>query len=388
MQSVRSDEPTWELMLLVSRSGPLVGRARAMGIATDVVAMPEGVAILGDATVQGRRGLIGVVVRTLGALGQVVTYRRQLRRALKRQAPDIVHTNGYKMHIMGAWSRPSGVALVWHLHDYVSSRPLMAHVIKHLSRRCDAAIAVSRSIARDVASVWRGRLPVQVVLNGVDLDVFRPDGPRADLDARSGMTPAAPDVVRVGLVATMGRFKGHDIFLRAIAELPPSLPMRAYVVGGSLYETRGSEFSVESLRALAHELGIAERVGFTGFVDDPATAMRALDVVVHATTVPEPFGLVIAEGMACGRAVVASAVGGAGEIVHAGTDALVHEPGNAVQLAAAIRRLVEDGELRGRLGRAGRRSATQRFDRRRLGSEVSVVYRAVVAARMQGRVAG
>ncbi|MGH7669948.1 MAG: glycosyltransferase family 4 protein [Gemmatimonadaceae bacterium] len=380
MQAVRCLEPSWDVTLVSSRPGPIVEHARALGIAVEVVAMPESVARLGDSVAQDRgRGLLGLGVRTLAAVGGIMEYRRQLRRVLKRHAPDIVHTNGFKMHIMGAWSRPSGAALVWHLHDYISSRPLMVHAVRHHSRYCDAAIAVSHSVARDAAPMWRGRTPVQVVLNGVNLDEFNPSGRCADLDALAGLPPAAAGTVRVGLVATMGRFKGHDVFLRAIARLPRSLPVRAYVVGGALYETRGSEFSVEQLRALAGELGVGALVGFTGFIEDPSTAIRALDIVVHATVVPEPFGLVVAEGMACARAVITSAAGGAGELVRDGEDALVHEPGSVEGLASAIQRLVEDPGSRHRLGEAGRRSAELRFDRRRVGEEVMTVYRSTMA---------
>ena len=113
--------------------------------------------------------------------------------------------------------------------------------------------------------------------------------------------------------------------------------------------------------------------------------MRALDVVVHATVVPEPFGLVVAEGMACGRAVITSAAGGAGEIVRDGVDAVVHEPGNTAGLAAAIRRLAEHAELRSRLGAAGRQSAERRFDRRRVGEEVAAVYRSTTAGGTETR---
>ena len=84
-----------------------------------------------------------------------------------------------------------------------------------------------------------------------------------------------------------------------------------------MYDTAGSQHTMEELQALADGLGLGGRVGFTGFLP-PAPAMRALDVVVHASTRPEPFGLVIAEAMACGRAVITSAAGGAAELVDAG----------------------------------------------------------------------
>ena len=385
LTSVRGAEPDWELILLSSREGPLVERAQRLGVAAGVVAMPESVARLGDSGAQGvgRRAAV-VAARAAGGLGALMTYRRRLRRAVAHRAPDIVHSNGYKMHLMSSWSRPATAALVWHLHDYVSSRPLMMHAMKWCSRACDAGIAVSESVARDVAPVWRGRGPVHVVMNGVDLDVFRPEGPRADLDALSGLPRAPEGTVRVGLVATMGRFKGHEVFLRAVARVAAGRPVRAYVVGGPLYETTGSEVELAHLRMLAGALGVGDRVGFTGFVAEPQEVMRALDIVVHATTVPEPFGLVIAEGMACGRAVIVSGAGGAREIVHPEKDALVHEPGDVESLARMMARLADDAGLRARLAGAGRATAEARFDRRRLGAEMAVVYRAA-AARRAGR---
>ena len=90
--------------------------------------------------------------------------------------------------------------------------------------------------------------------------------------------------------------------------------------------------------------------------------MRALDVVVHASTQPEPFGLVIAEGQAAARAVIVSAAGGAEELVTDGVDALTHAPGDAGGLARAIERLANDRALRTRLGLAARQSAVRRFD--------------------------
>src|SRR6202035_1639933 len=106
----------------------------------------------------------------------------------------------------------------------------------------------------------------------------------------------------------------------------------AYVVGGALYQTNGSQFAIDDLRRYAADRGIGEMVGFTGFVAKPEEALRALDIVVHASTEPEPFGLIIAEAMACGRAVIASDAGGAREIFTAGVDALSHAPGNAGDL--------------------------------------------------------
>ena len=387
LQSLRRTVPEWSLTLVSARPGPLVERAEALGVAVEVLAMPQRVAGLGDsAGEESRRHAVGVVIRGARSATALVSYGRQLGEVLQRLRPDIVHTNGYKMHMLGAWNRPRAAALVWHLHDYASSRSLMSIAVRAFSRRCDAGVAVSQSVAEDVSPYWHGRTSIAVVLNGIDLQTFSPDGARADLDALAGLTPAPAGVVRVGLVATMARFKGHDVFLRALARLPRSVPVRGYIVSGSLYETRGSEQSMDALRDLAQALGVADRVGFTGFVNAPADAMRALDVVVHASTGPEPFGLVIAEGMACGRAVITSGAGGAGEIVEPDVDALVHAPGNDQQLAEAIERLAADPELRMRIAMTARRHAVARFDRDRLGPALVPIYRAAVERRGGSRI--
>ena len=103
--------------------------------------------------------------------------------------------------------------------------------------------------------------------------------------------------------------------------------------------------------------------------------MRALDIVVHASTSPEPFGLVIAEAMACGRAVIYSQAGGAKEIATHGVSGLSHRPGNVLELAECMLTLINDTGLRARLGAAGREIAVRRFDRNRLASQFVPIYR-------------
>lgn len=363
--------------MVAAEEGELVARVRALGAEARVLPFPRALARLGDAGALDAGGLRAALVRA--APGSAL-YLARLRRMLGTLRPDVVHTNGFKMHLLGAWAAPRGAAVVWHLHDFVSTRRAMAGLLRRSAGRVAGAVAVSDAVAADAGPIVGPRV-MRTVYNAVDLARFTPAGAAMDLDAASGMGSAPEGTVRVGLVATMGRWKGHEVFLRAVAALPRSLPVRAYVVGGGIYRTAGSEVDAEALRRLAAELGIAGRVGFTGFTADPAAAMRALDVVVHASTQPEPFGLVIAEAMACGRALIASAAGGAGEIVRPEHDALAVQPGDEEGLAGAIQRLVEDPALRERLARAGRETALRRFDRARLAAEVAPLYRTLINRR-------
>jgi glycosyltransferase involved in cell wall biosynthesis len=284
------------------------------------------------------------------------------------------------MHLLGAWARPRGAAVVWHFHDYAGRRALMARLLRRSCHRCAAIVANSRSVAEDAKGVCGNQVNVHPVWNAVDLTRFSPSGTRLDLDRLAGLPPADEGVLRVGLVATFARWKGHETFLKALALLPRSLHVRGYIIGGPIYETAGSQVTMADLRRQAEMLGVADHVGFTGFVEDSSAAIRALDLVVHASTDPEPFGLVIAEAMACGKAIVVSQAGGAIELTEPGTNALSHLPGDAPALAARIEDLARDSRLRQRLGAAGRETAERCFARTRMALELAPIYESLAAA--------
>lgn len=378
MASLRAAAPEWKLELIISAVGPLAAKAEALGVVTAILPLPDSLSRLGDA---GAGGPAGNSLSRFRLLRQLIfrspdgaAYVRQLRRLLRERAPDLIHSNGFKMHVLAALAKPRAVPLIWHFHDYVQPRPFMALLLKLLQSRCSLVLANSNSVGRDAKLACGNGLPVQTIYNGIDTAVFSPDGERIDLDALAQLPTAEPGTIRVGLLATLARWKGHETFLRALSLLSPDVPVRGYVIGDAQYQTDGSQFSLAELKTTAGRLGVANRVGFTGFVAEPAAAMRALDIVVHASTEPEPFGLVIVEAMSCGRAVIVSDAGGAAELIVPGVNALTHPPGNAEQLAERITQLASDPELRARLGAAGRTTAQQRFNRTRLAEELIPIY--------------
>jgi glycosyltransferase involved in cell wall biosynthesis len=382
LASLRAAYPDWELELIAASDGELVQEAEALGVRSRVMPFPRALAAIGDAGAGGPAGnrwrRYGIAVRLAIAAPAIALYLGKLRRLIGQSRPDVIHSNGFKMHLLGSRAAARRTPVIWHMHDFASRRPMMSRLLRAEAGRCAGAIAISRSVAGDLRATLGEKTPITTVYNAVDLRRFVPQGPRLDLDALAAMPPAERGTVRIGLLATMARWKGHEVFLRAIARIACDKPFRAYVIGGPLYETDGSQYSLSALRATARELGLGEHVGFTGFVKDPAAALRALDIVVHASTEPEPFGLVIAEAMACGRAVIASAGGGAAEIVNAGTDALTHRPGDNAMLAELIAQLASDPDRRRRLGCAAAATASRRFGRERLAYELAPIYQAAI----------
>jgi glycosyltransferase involved in cell wall biosynthesis len=375
LAGLRERCPNWRLSVVAASEGPLVDRVRALGVTATVVPFPARLAQVGEwAAGASNWGWLRLAAACLGAAGGAIGYWWRLRRVVAAQAPDIVQSNGVKMHLLSVFVAPRRSAVVWHVHDYLSQRSVSSRALRALAGWCAAVVANSDSVARDLQRVLGPQVRIHRVWNAVDLDRYSHLGPALDLDRLAGLPAPGSGVTRVGLVATFARWKGHAAFLRALSLLPETLGVRGYIVGGPVYTTGASQVSLDELRTLAGEQGLAGRVGFVGYVPDTAAAMRALDVVVHASTEPEPFGLVIAEAMACRRAVVASASGGAAELIDPGVTALSHEPGDVSGLADRIRILVADAALRARLASAAREAAEHAFTRTRMVGELLPMY--------------
>jgi len=342
LQAVRGDV---EPLVILGEDGPLRPRLEAAGATVRVLPMPPG---LRDA----RRADVTPARLGLRRLVELAGYVRRLRREIRRAAPDLVHTNSLKAAVYGGIAgRLAGVPVVWHLRDRIAAdylpRPAVA-AVRLLARFVPTSIlANSRATLATLP-----RLPRSTVLsNPIVRDVAPTPVPRHEM--RSAAPAAGP--LRVGILGRLSPWKGHRIFLEAVAIAFPhgtveARTVEARIIGGALF---GEEQLETELRAYARELGIADDVVWRGFREDVAAELAELDILVHASTVPEPFGQVIVEGLAAGVPVIAAAAGGPLEILTHGVDGLLVAPGDAAALAEALKTLAADPGLRRRLVTAG-----------------------------------
>ena len=171
--------------------------------------------------------------------------------------------------------------------------------------------------------------------------------------ADAGATPV-PRERRVVFVGQLIRGKGVDLLLRALARV--RRPFEAAIVGAGAAEAR--------LRALAHRLGLAERVSFEGWVahDGIGAHYARARVVAVPSRWPEPFGMVGLEAMRHGRPVVAFAVGGIPDWLEHGRTGLLAPEQNVAALADALERLLTDDALAARMGEAAAKRARSVYD--------------------------
>ncbi len=190
LASLRDAQPSWRLHLLTAADGPLVARASALGVETTVLPWPPAVARLGEAgAASARGGYWRLCGRLLLAAVPTLGYLRRLRAAIRRASPDVVHTNGLKMHLLGVRAR-ARAPVVWHLHDYLGSRPMTARLLRSNAARAAVVVANSASVAEDVRAALRHRVRVVTIYNGIDLDPLlaarRPPRSRRPLGSSAG----------------------------------------------------------------------------------------------------------------------------------------------------------------------------------------------------------
>lgn len=271
----------------------------------------------------------------------------------------VLYANSQKAFIVAALAgRRGGRPVVWHLRDLLGAPHFSAlntwAAVMMANWGAARVITNSQATADAFVSAGGRRRLVRVVHNGVDAEVFDAVPDDAVRALRTQLATGAAYVLAV--FGRLHAWKGQQVALDALARLPTDCHL--WVVGAPLF---GEQAFESSLRAQAEQLGIASRVRFLGFRDDIAPLMRAADVIVHASTFPEPFGRVVVEGMLARRPVVATAAGGVLEIIADGTTGVLVPPGDAAALAHAVATLRADPVRAAVIAEAGSARARSTF---------------------------
>ena len=284
--------------------------------------------------------------------------------------PEVIHNHMYRAELVGT---RAAIALgeIGRPRPYVVSTVHSSRVraeedrqqLRILTPRIDRLIAVSRSIVDKLHQEGRDTAPISLIHNGVDLQRYDHQGPCCTLREEYDLPAEGPIV---GVVARLEPEKGHPTLLEAWRAVAAAVPDATLLVVGE-----GSRRA--ALEALAVELGVADRVVFTGRRDDVPAVTAALDVAV-LPSYREALGLTILEAMALSRPVVASNVGGIPEMVEDGVTGLLVPPRDPDALAAAIIRLLRDHPLADTLARAGHDLVHERFCIELMVAAVEAIY--------------
>jgi len=305
-----------------------------------------------------------------------IPYAWRLYQWAKRRKIKLIHqNNGFDLGSL-LLSRMLRVPLVAYQRGDEWNSP----AVRWLARGIRHFIANSEATRANLMSLGIPERRISVIYPPLDLDTFNADRPASVTRSTFGVDPSSPCFGIVGLLLP---WKGHTVFLKAAKRVFEHIPdARAFVVGAAPHRDKAYE---EELHALARGLGIDDRVIFTGFRNDVPDMLKLLDVVVHASIAPEPFGRVIAEAMAMKRPVIATRAGGPSEIIEDGRTGFLIAARDDEALAERIMALLANPSLAERIASAGQREARQRFSAEAHAKLVHTIYGTVLRTDRRGR---
>ena len=304
--------------VVLGEHGPLEGLLLQAGARVFVRPLPSAIS-----AVERNSG----IVRSVRGAVSTAWYVLSLAVFFRRAGIRLVHTNSMKAHLYGGLAaRLAGCVLVCHVRDRVSpdylsliftvAVRLFLYTVPHRvlsNSRCTANTLWSESEVVYDCQPWL-----------TEANRVAGQWPGGDCDDIS------EEIRLVGIVGRISPWKGQHVLIEAL-QIANIAGIEGRVIGGVLF----SEHNYESFILDQARRSIVP-ISFAGQVEDVFGELRGLDILVHASTIPEPFGQVIVEAMAAGVPVIASASGAPLEIIEEGVDGALFQPGDAVDLAQCL----------------------------------------------------
>jgi glycosyltransferase involved in cell wall biosynthesis len=227
---------------------------------------------------------------------------------------------------------------------------------RFFARSVDLGICMTEAVRQDCERQRITAKRMTVIYDGLDVEGFCPTREPLAIRRELGIPVEVP---LVGIIGNIQTWKGQAVVVEAIREVKSAIPqIRCLIVGG--IHRNGKEYA-EQIRRFIEITGLHDNIIFTGFREDVADLIGALDLLIHASISAEPFGRVILEGMALGKAVIATNMGGVPEFVEDGVTGRLVPPGDSKALARAMIELLGDAAQRHSLGNHGRVAVHRRF---------------------------
>jgi glycosyltransferase involved in cell wall biosynthesis len=280
------------------------------------------------------RRTLELAVIIFGILASV-PYMVRLAFLCHRLRTDIIHVNNFTMEAL--WTaRLIRMPIIYHFHGHVSAR--LERSARQNFRRVQRFVSVSNGVTESAVRAGIDPRRIRTIPNFVG-------------EPPDTAPPPMPEKPAIGIFGRVTQWKGQKQFLMAALQVLPKFPeLRALIVGDP---SDGAPTYMEECREIARASGFADRIEFTGRVTDVTRYYKQCSIVVHASTSPEPFGMVLIEAMAQARPLIASAFGAASEIITDGTEGFVVNPNDTAALVAKISELLSNPAKAKSMGLAG-----------------------------------
>jgi glycosyltransferase involved in cell wall biosynthesis len=296
----------------------------------------------------------------------------RLARLMRRERIRLLHLNNSitRNHTWTLAALISGIPVITHergINDSFKPRDT------GLGRRMHAVICISAAVRDNFTARGLADLPLVTIHNGLDPAEMRVTRTAAEIRGELGLAPGAR---LVGMVGNIKAWKGQEVVIRAMGQLREEFPdLVCLLIGDTSPDDAAYR---DRMNKLIEELGLAGRVLITGYRPDVANYANTLEIQVHASIAPEPFGRVLLEAMALGKPVIGSGGGAVPEIVVDGVTGYLFPPNDAQALASRMRTLLVDPAAAAAMGQAGRRRLEAEFSITRNVAQTQRLYERLI----------
>jgi len=284
--------------------------------------------------------------------------------AIRRARPSVIHCNSattkYTFYSALA-AKLLKIPFIWHVRVTESG----GWRDKLISSLCTKIIVISDSVREKFEGI-ADRKKLVKIHNGVDTELFRPG---LDVEYLFREFQIESNRKIVGVFSRLDPWKGHALFFEAAKSIREKCPDAVFLIVGE-----GEKEYKAELARIVDERGLKDVVLFAGFRKDIPQLMNICEVIVNPSLMPESFGRTIIEAMACGKAVVATKIGGPIEVIEEGVSGLLVPEKNSQMLAQACLHLLENLNRAREMGLRGRKRAVEFFSAEKITKEIEKIY--------------
>ncbi|MCJ7509040.1 MAG: glycosyltransferase [candidate division Zixibacteria bacterium] len=284
----------------------------------------------------------------------------KLYQLVKKNKIDIIHSNSSMSQVGGVAAFFAGKPHIWHVRE-ITSRPKILNLFLSITlpKLSTKILCITKAVKDSFISLDGFKKKAGVLYDCVDITscpgIRNSDALKKELGIEDNFRV-------VGTVGRINFTKGHKVLLKAAEKVIQSFPRTVFLVVGGADERFGHHPVLEELKNLVERLKIKKKVIFTGFRKDVYDIISLMDIFVLPSVKPEGLGLSLIQAMALGKPVIATAQGGPLEIIDNHKTGILIPPNNPVILADSLVNLLKDPQKRERIGKAGQKVASQRFD--------------------------
>ena len=299
-------------------------------------------------------------------------YIGKLKKYIYDNNIELIHLNNWPLlNDAGVYvAKKTRKPIVMHVRGFEYDGRLISWLLK----QADHIIAISSYIKDRIIQLNINENKISIIPNAIDIEQFLKRANGSTFRKEIGLSENA---LVIGLPACLVHWKGHRWFLDACRYIFKKIDAFAIIIGDT---PDGSSNVKKDLIAYAQQLGIKNKVIFVGHRNDIESAMDACDVIVHASIIPEPFGRTIIEGMALGKPVIATKMGGPLEIIENGKDGFLVPPEEPEILAKQVLTCLKNPGLRKQIGISAKKKIRERYDVKHHARQIETVYSKVLTS--------